>query len=74
MKYLLAIIIFCTLTFTCAAQNVGIGIQTPHASAALDVTSSTRGILFPRMSTIARLAINNPAQGLLVYDLSLIHI
>ncbi len=50
------------------AQNVGIGTQTPHASAQLDVSSTTRGLLAPRMTTTQRNAIASPAKGLLVYD------
>jgi len=37
------------------------------ASAMLDVKSETAGILIPRMTAIQRDAINNPANGLLVY-------
>jgi len=44
---------------------------TPDASAMLDVSSTTHGILIPRMSTASRNAISNPALGLLVYDFSL---
>lgn len=50
------------------AQNIGIGTQTPNASAVLDVNSTTKGMLVPRMSAAQRTAIANPAQGLLVYD------
>src|ERR1019366_4560642 len=52
-------------------NNVGIGTTTPDASAVLDVTSSTQGVLVPRMTTALRTAIANPAQGLLVYDTDL---
>jgi hypothetical protein len=54
-----------------AQNNVGIGTQTPHASAVLDVSSlssTNRGLLAPRMTTAQRNAIANPAKGLLVYD------
>ncbi len=47
--------------------NVGIGTASPNASALLDISSSTKGILIPRTSTTTRLTI--PAvKGLLVYD------
>jgi hypothetical protein len=34
----------------------------------LDVTSTAKGLLVPRMSTAARVAITSPVAGLLVYD------
>lgn len=51
-----------------AQQNVGIGTSTPDSSAALDVMATDKGLLTPRLSTSQRLAIVNPAAGLLVYD------
>ncbi|HSK13832.1 MAG TPA: hypothetical protein VK907_11495, partial [Phnomibacter sp.] len=51
-----------------AQNNVGIGTQTPHASALLDVSSTTKGMMAPRMTTAQRTAIASPAKGLLVYD------
>jgi hypothetical protein len=38
------------------------------ASAVLDLKSSTKGFLPPRMSEIQRTSINNPAEGLIVYQ------
>jgi len=38
------------------------------ASALLDIQSTTRGILLPRMTTTQRNAIASPATGLIVYD------
>ena len=40
----------------------------PHPSAMLDVSSSNRGLLMPRMSSSNRIAISSPASGLSVYD------
>ena len=40
-------------------------------SAMLDVQSSTKGFLVPRMTTVQREAISAPAEGLLVYDTDL---
>lgn len=64
---------FCTLFFAgilnmLAAQQVGIGTNTPHPSAALEVASPNKGVLLPSISKETRLAIENPANGLLVYQ------
>lgn len=48
--------------------SVSIGTSAPNASALLDVASTTKGVLFPRMTTSQRFAIANPAAGLVVYD------
>ena len=54
------------------AQTPGVAIAetntNPDASAILDVSSSSKGILIPRLSTTQRLAIASPANGLLVFD------
>jgi hypothetical protein len=55
-----------------AQTNVGIGTTTPAASAVLDLTTTTQGLLIPRMTTLQRNpGIVGPATGLLVYDLTL---
>ena len=54
-----------------AGQSVGIGTTSPNASALLDVSSTTKGILFPRMTTTQKNAISSPAAGLVVYDTTL---
>lgn len=53
------------------AQNnsVGIGIANPHASSILDISSSNKGVIFPRMTSAQRKAIPAPAAGLMVFDL-----
>jgi hypothetical protein len=42
--------------------------STPHPSAALEVKSTTKGLLPPRLTLEQRVAIQNPAQGLLVFQ------
>jgi hypothetical protein len=51
--------------------NVGIGTSTPNASSILDITSTTKGVLFPRMTTTEISAIASPADGLTVYNTTL---
>ena len=41
---------------------------TANSSAMLDVKSTTKGMLIPRMTTAQRTAISSPADGLMVYD------
>ena len=48
--------------------NVGIGTTSPDASAILDIASTTKGVLFPRMTGTQRDAIEEPATGLIVYQ------
>ncbi|MEH6763928.1 MAG: hypothetical protein V7655_05465 [Aequorivita antarctica] len=48
--------------------QVGIGNTNPDASSALDIKSTTQGLLTPRMTSAQRLLIATPANGLLVYD------
>ena len=51
-----------------AGTNVAIGTATPAATSVLDLTSTTKGFLAPRMTTIQRTAIANPATGLFIYN------
>lgn len=51
------------------AQQVGIGTNTPATSAILDVSSTTSGLLPPRMTAAQRNAIASPANGLMVFDI-----
>ena len=48
--------------------QVGIGTATPAASSILDLTSTTKGLLAPRMTQAERLLITSPANGLIVYQ------
>lgn len=50
------------------AGSVGIGTPTPNTSALLDLASTTRGLLPPRMTTVQRDAIASPATGLVIFN------
>jgi hypothetical protein len=51
--------------------QVGIGTATPSPSAALHVSSTSKGVLFPRLTTSQRNAISSPEFGLVVYNSTL---
>jgi len=53
--------------FATTSGSVGIGTTSPNASALLDVSSTTKGFLPPRMTGAQAEAISTPATGLMVY-------
>ena len=63
---LLALSLVLASSFASHAQ-VGIGTSSPNASAALDINSTTKGLLPPRMTAAQRDVIGTLAQGLMVY-------
>jgi len=69
---LLAFVALCfSFTISAIAQdNVGVGTVTPHENSILDVSSTDKGLLVPRLNTLQRLAVVpvTGANGLLVYD------
>jgi hypothetical protein len=50
------------------SAQVGINTTNPHTSAALDVESTNKGFLPPRMTTNERDDIENPAEGLTIFN------
>ncbi len=68
MKKVLIILLAIANYYSVIAQSVGIGTTTPNSSALLDITSTTKGLLMPRMTTAQRNAIVSPADGLLIYN------
>ena len=60
--------LFCLITLSMANAQVGIGTTTPVSSAILELNSSDKGFLPPRMSAANRIALPSPANGLLVFD------
>ena len=60
---LLVLMLFAALSYA----QIGININPPHTSAALDITSTSAGFLPPRMTALQRAEIVNPALGLMVF-------
>ena len=63
--FLLIVVGLCVAT---ANAQTGIGTTTPDVSAKLDISSTTKGLLVPRMTATERGAIATPAKGLLMYQ------
>ncbi len=70
MKHLPVLLLAASLALAAlqTQAQVGIGTDTPAASALLEVTSDSKGVLIPRMTSTERTGISNPAEGLLVYQ------
>ncbi len=66
--FLISAIILALSQLHAQTGNAGLGTTTPHPSAKFDIVSDSSGFLCPRMTSSQRIAISNPAAGLLVYD------
>jgi hypothetical protein len=62
-----AVLVLMIQVLSAQNENVGIGTTTPHSSAKLEVSSTTQGVLIPRMTCDQRDDIVSPADGLLVF-------
>jgi len=65
MKKAFLIFLICT---SALSSQVGIGDVVVDESAILEVSSTSQGVLFPRMSTTDRNNIANPAKGLIIFN------
>ena len=65
-KAIVFLVIYVSLSFTSWSQ-VGIGTTSPAGSAQLDVSSTTKGFLPPRMTYAQRQLIASPTPGLLLW-------
>ncbi|MFH1052484.1 MAG: hypothetical protein V1779_16315 [bacterium] len=67
--FLVSIVLSSTKILYSQSYAVGINTSTPDASAILELYSTEKGFLVPRMTNIERDAIASPATGLLIYQL-----
>ncbi len=70
-QLIILLILLCLHKIIYAQQNVGIGTATPAASALLDIKSSNKGLLVPRVNLVSEtdvVTIVNPAASLLIYN------
>lgn len=69
LRLLTCMLLITGFTQELLSQSVGIGTNTPSNSAALDIKSTEKGVLFPRLTSAQRNAIVNPANGLHIFNL-----
>lgn len=62
------VLIYFLFFSTIIYAQVGVGTSTPNSTAALDIVSTTKGLLIPRMLQAQKNAITSPATGLMVYQ------
>ncbi len=67
VKIIISILLL-VLSFETSQAQVGIGTTTPAPSSELDVNSTTKGVLIPRMTLAQRNAISLPITSLLIYQ------
>lgn len=70
MKKIIAFLLLFLLYFYVLGQNVGIGTNTPHPTSKLEIQTNNSGLLIPRLTTVQRDAIVNPADALMIYNLT----
>jgi microcystin-dependent protein len=73
MKKIFVLMVLTFQGISLSFGQVGVNTATPDSTAALDIQSppggsDNRGVLFPRMSTVQRTGIVNPAKSLMVFD------
>ena len=66
MKKITTLLMCIATALASIAQNVGIGTNTPNASALLDLQSTNKGLLLPRVADTS--SVPSPAKGLVIYS------
>lgn len=75
MKTILRLLFFLTVLVSITTkgvygqnENVGIGTTSPERSAILDLSSTDKGLLIPRLTLEQKNRITNPAKGLILFQ------
>lgn len=69
MKKIICVLVFSGfINILCAQVGINTDNSAPQPSAMLDVKSTEKGILIPRMTEVQKNGISNPATGLLVFQ------
>jgi hypothetical protein len=67
-KSYLLFILFFLFIYGNSISQIGIGTSNPDTSSFIDLSSTTKGFLIPRMQTFQRNLIINPIRGLFIYN------
>ncbi|WP_281765719.1 hypothetical protein [Neptunitalea lumnitzerae] len=67
-KHFIIPLFFFLLICGITQAQVGVGTTNPDASSALDISSTSSGLLIPRLTTAQRDAIASPATGLMIFN------
>lgn len=67
-KIILSLLLLVIIRTTGYAQSVGIGTASPDASALLELKTTSKGFLPPRMTAAEKALIPSPKAGLLIYQ------
>ena len=76
LKFLILFVVLSGLKTNVFAQagSVGVGTNAPYVNAILDITSTTKGVLLPRLTQVQRNVLtpllNLTANGLLIYNVT----
>jgi Chaperone of endosialidase len=73
LKYLILSVFCCFLMHTVRSQSIGIGTNNPHNSSLLELRSTSKGFLIPRLHLLSETdstTIVNPQTSLLVFNLN----
>ncbi|MES2650041.1 MAG: hypothetical protein V4717_24405 [Bacteroidota bacterium] len=66
MKKLYLLIVYLSCWLASQAQSVGIGTTTPDSTSILDIVSTNKGVLIPRIGDTAN--VTAPVEGLIIYN------
>lgn len=56
---------------TTSSGQIGVGTSTPSSNAALEISSTSKGLLLPRMTSTQRGGITTPEPGLIIFNTTL---
>ena len=67
-KIMVRVLLLLLLTTTFCHSQVGIGTTNPDDASVLDIVSTDKGVLIPRLTELQKNNISTPPKGLLVYQ------